>query len=417
MKPILYQSAKPLLQKINFFSALLMAFWLPLERTFFPIAIWIWIGTWLLEGDLKNKLTFSFKNKYKQSIFILVFLFYIMHIVGLIYSEDISKGLSDVQLKVIMILFVIVMPGLNDYYRKKPHFVLAGFLFGTLTISLIAFIVGIINGGSHLSSNIQDLPFIHHTYVSMYVNFSVILSLYFFEKHIIIKPRSIWLIISVFFGIIIWLLESRAGMVLYALIIIVWLIYIAQRLNYPKLLSRSVIVIILGMSIFFITKNKRFKPILNMVIYSSVNQQKTNEPKIIPIRFRIWDSSLDVIQNNFLTGVGTGDVKTELKNSYKSNEYFNCYTKRLNAHNQFIETFIKLGIIGFLLQILLFLIPIYYSIKEKHYLLLSLIFILLFYWFVESMLCRVSGIAFFVLFYNYLVFNGHYLKQQRWKLQ
>ncbi len=390
-----------------------MAFWLPLERTFFPIAIWIWIGTWLLEGDLKNKLTFSFKNKYKQSIFIIVCLFYIMHIVGLIYSENISKGMFDLQLNVIMILFVFVMHGLNDFYREKPHYLPASFLFGTLTISLIAFIIGIINGSSNLSSNIQDLPFIHHTYVSMYVNFSVILSLYFFEKHVIIKPRSIWLIISVFLGIIIWLLQSRAGMMFYALIIVAWLMYIARKLNLPKLLSWSIIIVILGMSIFFITKNKRFDPILNMVTHYSFNQQKTKEKAIIPIRFRIWDSSFDVIQNNWLTGVGTGDVKNELKKSYKSNEYFNCYSKRLNAHNQFIETFIKLGIIGFILLILLFLIPIYYSIKDKHYLLLSFISILLFYWFIESMLCRVSGIAFFVLFYNYLVFNDYHLKQKK----
>ncbi len=392
---------------------MLMAFWLPIERTFFPIAIWIWIGTWIIEGDYKVKLSHSFKDKKKIYIFFLICLFYFLHISGLLYTENITKGMADIQLKIIFVLFPIVMAGLNEVYRKKPHHILLSFLSGTLTISLIVLVVASIKGISLLSVNIQRLHFVHHTYFSMYINFSVILSFYFFEKHIIIKPRGIWFIISVFFGMIVFLLQSRAGIILYALIIISWLIYKARKLKCPKLLSQSIIIIILGMSIFFISKNKRFEPIQNMISNNLYNQQKIIKTEKIPIRIKIWNSSLNVIRNNWLIGVGTGDIKKELNKIYKSKRYWICYTNHFNTHNQFLATFIKIGIIGLILLTLILFIPIYYSIKEKHYLLLSFVLAVIFYWLIESMLCRLSGIAFFVLFYNYLIFNDYYVKQKK----
>ncbi len=392
---------------------MLMAFWLPIERTFFPIAIWIWIGTWILEGDLRKKLKHSFNNKYHKSIFIIVCIFYAIHIIGLLHTENISKGMVDLQLKIIMLLFVIAMAGLNEFYKKKPYHIPASFLSGTFVISLITLIIGIIKGFSNLSPNIQNLNFIHHTYISMYVNFSVILSFYFFEKHIIIKPRGIWLIITVFFGMVIWLLQSRAGIIIYALTIISWIIYKSQKLNYLKFFSLSLIVIILGMSIFFISKNKRFEPILNMISNYSYSQQKTTVKKNIPIRIKIWNSSFNIIQKNWLIGVGTGDVKKELIKIYESKGYWVCYANHFNTHNQFLGTFVKLGIIGFILLIFMIFVPLYYSIKRKYYLLTGFLFLIIFYWLIESMLLRLSGIAFFVLFYNYLIFNDYHLKQQR----
>jgi O-antigen ligase len=390
-----------------------MAFWLPIERTFFPIVIWIWIGTWLLEGDFKIKATHTFKDKYKKTIFFLVCLFYLLHIIGLLYSENISKGMSDLQLKIIIILFAVVMAGLNELYKRKPYHILASFLSGTLTISLIALIVGTIKGVEQLSITIQKLHFVHHTYFSLYLNFSVLLCFYFFGKHLFIKPRGIWLIIAVFFGIIIWLVQSRAGIILYSLIIMIWLIYNVQKLKFPIFLSRAIIFVIIGSLIFFISKEKKFEPLFNMASHYAFNQEQTINADKLPVRLKIWNSSIHVIQNNWLTGVGTGDAKKELIKTYQPKGYIHCFKYRYNSHNQFLESMIQLGILGLFTLLFLILTPLYQSIKEKNYLLLGFLILIIGYAFIESMLSRLAGVAFFAIIYNYLVFNDPFLQLKK----
>lgn len=83
-----------------------------------------------------------------------------------------------------------------------------------------------------------------------------------------------------------------------------------------------------------------------------------------------------------------------------------------NAHNQFSDTIIAVGLIGLLLLISMFLSPIYLWIKNKNFdiVFFSLLIIIAFNSLFESVLERQMGIMFFVFFYM-LLFHGVFCQQ------
>ena len=71
-----------------------------------------------------------------------------------------------------------------------------------------------------------------------------------------------------------------------------------------------------------------------------------------------------IIKKNFIFGVGTGDTQDSLNNRYLLNGYTDSFKHKLNAHNQYLETFIAIGLIGFSGLISLLIIPIVYFRKN-----------------------------------------------------
>lgn len=84
----------------------------------------------------------------------------------------------------------------------------------------------------------------------------------------------------------------------------------------------------------------------------------------------------------------------------------------LNAHNQFSDTIIAVGVLGLLLLLGFFFAPIYLWIKTKTFdiILFSMLFIIAFNCLFESVFERQMGIMFFVFFY-FLLFHGDFCQQ------
>lgn len=84
----------------------------------------------------------------------------------------------------------------------------------------------------------------------------------------------------------------------------------------------------------------------------------------------------------------------------------------LNAHNQFSDTIIAVGLMGLMLLILFFVYPVYLWIKNKNFdvVFFSLLIIIAFNSLFESVFERQMGIMFFVFFY-FLLFHGFFCQQ------
>ena len=83
-----------------------------------------------------------------------------------------------------------------------------------------------------------------------------------------------------------------------------------------------------------------------------------------------------------------------------------------NAHNQYSDTIIAVGIIGLLLLLGFFIAPVYLWIKNKNFdiVFFSLLLIAAFNCLFESIFERQMGIMFFVFFY-FLLFHGNFCQQ------
>jgi O-antigen ligase len=131
-----------------------------------------------------------------------------------------------------------------------------------------------------------------------------------------------------------------------------------------------------------------------------------NDIKSTTERIGIWKCSLEIISKHALFGVGTGDVKDALLERYKTNNLTKALNQNLNAHNQYLQTFISLGIFGLLALLFMLVFPAIQAFHQKY--LIYFIFLLIFSLnvMVESMFEVQAGVIFYALF-NALLYTSY----------
>ena len=119
-------------------------------------------------------------------------------------------------------------------------------------------------------------------------------------------------------------------------------------------------------------------------------------------RMEIWKISIGLIKQHFMFGVGTGDVKDVFMKAYQQQNLYSIFKKKLNAHNQYLQTFVTLGVFGFSLLVAFLLIPVYRSLRKGDYLYTLFLLIFAINILVESMLETQAGVVFYAFFNAFL---------------
>ena len=139
-------------------------------------------------------------------------------------------------------------------------------------------------------------------------------------------------------------------------------------------------------------------------------EEKLTEERVdwknIDVRTRVWYSTLQVIRERPISGIGLQNIKQRLKEEYIRHDFEAEAELNLNAHNQFLETQVTFGVVGTLVLFWMLFNPIIHRKRLKFplqakLLVLIMIINLLF----ESMLNRQWGIMFFMLFYCMIVYQ------------
>ncbi len=115
-------------------------------------------------------------------------------------------------------------------------------------------------------------------------------------------------------------------------------------------------------------------------------------------RFEYWKAGFAIAKNNWLVGVGTGDVQDEFNRYYASSNSSLTIENRRRAHNQFLTYWISFGIFGLLLFLALLLQFIRFNFKHKSILALLFGAIIIASFLMEDTLETQSGVTFFALF-------------------
>lgn len=115
-------------------------------------------------------------------------------------------------------------------------------------------------------------------------------------------------------------------------------------------------------------------------------------------RVLVWRAALELVSTSPWAGTGTGDVKDELVRVYGERGYDYPLEHRLNAHSQFLQSAVALGVPFAIYLLLALVVPLVGAIRARHHLLVSFILLALMNWSVESMLEVQAGVVFFVFF-------------------
>ena len=321
------------------------------------------------------------------------------------------SGLFDVQIKLSILLFPIIFSAkpTNESDKQK---IIAAFVLGCFSASAL-----MILRATHTFFTIGENIFfyeafasfiIHPSYISMYINLAIIWMLRGNAKNIFQDKKLAKIIsaISVFyFTIIVVLLSSKLGII--SLLLIYLLFGIRYIVQTKKIKILGIAIIAAWVASFVIIKyipevNERFKNAINAV--SESKPDKTNAESSA-VRLLVWKAATTIIHENIFIGVGTGDVKDELMKKYQQLGYTGAYKHKLNAHNQFLQTGIALGIIGILFLIITLVLPAYISWQQNNYFYVCLIVLLSFNFLTESMLETQSGVMFYAFLSSLLFFR------------
>lgn len=383
-------------KKAHYFIAILIAFTLPFGKLT-PLFIGLLLINWLAEGNLISKLKSLVNNK----LAILFTLLYLVHLIGLFYTNNMESGLFDIQVKLSLLIFPLIFVS-NPLSKSELSTVFFAFTIGLLyaSIYLITRAVSLYFIENEMAFFYQEFSALLHTsYMSMYLNFAIvwlIINMFNTVENFPFSKISSSLLI-VLFSLIIILLASKSGILTLLLIYIVALFYliIVQK----KVIIGTVSVILIVLGLFF---THRYAPTvtsrLDNFIEAIYSESSTETTESTSVRMLIWKSSNNIIKENFLLGVGTGDAKDALNVEYSKNNITNALKNNLNAHNEFYQTFICLGFFGFVILMLNIFYPIIFYREKNNLLYTYFLIIIAFNFLSESMLETQAGVLFYAFF-------------------
>jgi O-antigen ligase len=121
----------------------------------------------------------------------------------------------------------------------------------------------------------------------------------------------------------------------------------------------------------------------------------------------MWTCTFELIRGQPLRGVGSGDNLDELHQCYTDHKfttltYLEGEGVRFNAHNQFLEITLALGMVGLLIFLISLLAPLLYGFREKQFLYAAFLLLFITSCLTESLLERQSGCVFFGFFNTFL---------------
>lgn len=140
-----------------------------------------------------------------------------------------------------------------------------------------------------------------------------------------------------------------------------------------------------------------------LVAYDFYRQHQVANGSSVFQRIEYIKASLNIIKNNPVLGVGTGDISNAFNDYYEETNSKLEKENRLRCHNQYLAITITFGIIGLIWYIFSLLYPL--SVKNnRNYLYIVFLFIMLMSMLTEDTLETQIGVTLFAFFNSFLVF-------------
>ncbi|HCI56298.1 MAG TPA: O-antigen ligase family protein [Bacteroidales bacterium] len=343
-------------------------------------------------------------------------IFFLMQFVSVIIGSGSLKLIETRLMFLLMPLFIFPF-----FYKQLPNLynriIIFSFVSGIAIISLYLFaraladlipmvkqlgIEEVKKSQSHRLFYSYLSIFEHPTYLSMKALWAMVLIL-------IMRPvkkasKILIPVLFIIFSSLIFFLGSRAGLLAWFIVILTLITGLLMRIKKNRLAIFIATAFILISFLFAVTRISKVNRFIKSTISSLENIE--TEWKNLDVRTRVWYSAFQLIKEKPLTGYGMAKVEDKLDEEYLKNGFTTEAELHYNAHNQYIETQITLGIAGLFVLLWMLFTPVIHK-KQIKFPRLAVYFVLIVVinLFFESMFNRQWGIMFFMIFYCFLTFQ------------
>ena len=372
-----YLDKLSILQKIEYIVLFLLAFTIPIGWQVATKIVVLLIVVMLIRCVAEKGRGLSLSRHSNKKLYLFFATTYIMYAISMLYTSNVSDGWQNMEKKLSFIIFPLFffVSDLTYLSSKRIKALFYAFLSGLLLFilsnmlwAIYDFIVLDAPIRRFLGWEITKINYIHHTYIAMYACFGIIYSFVeLFDNHLKSKGKIAFLLSALVLStLFVILVESRAGILCMFLLfacLFAWLFFVKKKRMITMCVGTALAVLLV---IFFLL----FPSGLNRIIKTQQDLVDTEHKE--DIRITLLKAGLSVAKENCMFGVGVGDRCDVLIKYYEDN---NLECGDLNSHNQFVDTTISIGILGLLLLLGYFVVPIVFFAVNKQWDVVMLLFL------------------------------------------
>jgi len=354
------------LRQVYQYLLISLAFLMPITVFGANLVIVIICLLWLCSGDYKVKVLEILNNK----ILIASVLFFALHVFGLLWTDDLNRGYEIVHK---MWYFGLLLPILFSITEQKYiRYYVGAFLIAMILSVILSFSIWLeviqLDSANFWITETHNIKFFKADNSSnpdvfmSHISYNPLLTLaiylvahpILFDKNLTTSKRFLYFLVALLMVINMFITGGRAGQVMF-FVMLAFLIY--QYYPFQKL--KSLIVIFLVTSIVFLSAyhlSPKFNSRANLVI-SEIQNYDEQKNTSVGLRITFAMNSIEIIGQNLIIGVGTGDFSKEYRNINLKNTP--NLPNATNPHNMYILVLVQLGLVGLLSMLSIF----YYQVK------------------------------------------------------
>lgn len=347
------------ISNINSYLIILLGAIFPLSVSFGTILIALIFILWLYEGKFLQKYIII-----KNNPIIYPFLaFFIIHMIGLLWTENLQWGFHIIGKEwriLLLVIFITIV--------KKEHIIyyIISFLSAMSVSEFISYGIWLeIIPPFKNASVYNPTPFMSHISYNPFLALSIFILIYLIflkqsNKHLFGEIASFFFLATMSTNI--FITGGRAGQIgFFVMLSLALLLYFKKNIKLGL-----IFIFILLPIIFFIAYSSStiFHERVNLAI-NETSSFKENPNTGVGLRLTYLLNSVEIIKKNFLLGVGTGDFTNE----YTKINTINSPEAEMHSHphNMYILVLAQTGLIGLLSLLSIFYMQFKIAFQKNDY--------------------------------------------------
>ena len=261
-------SIRPYLSQAYLLGLLLMAVGLTLSPFLMGMSQFWLVIVWLVDafappfngvGGIKTKLSLFLHNK----VAVLLALFYLMHIIGLLWTSDFQYAMRDLRVKLPILVLPFILSSMEPLDRKRFNFVM-------LVYVLSVFVATLFSLSTYFKHDYEDVReishFISHIRFCLNIVFCMaIIGYYLFVRKSPWWGKAIQIVLLFWFAYQIFIFETLSGYVVLAAVAVVSGVY--AFLQWKKSMAWHIAVAVIAlvfMGLATVIVIREVKPLLKV---------------------------------------------------------------------------------------------------------------------------------------------------------
>ena len=231
---------RPYLRQAYLFGLMLLAASLTLSPFLMSMAQFWLVIVWIVDGIVGKDFKVKWNRFIHNKAAVLLVLFYLMHVIGLLYTVDFQYALKDLRVKLPILVLPFIMSGMPSLDRKRFDLLMLVYVFSVFVATLFSFITYV----RHDYVDIREISrFISHIRFCLHIVFCIAIIAYYniykrrppkgkgvpdYGKRYALD-RFLQYVLAIWFVQQIYIFESLSGYVILTAVVMVSALYAFLR--------------------------------------------------------------------------------------------------------------------------------------------------------------------------------------------